>query len=106
MKLYDILSRRPVVDKVDFSPDPTPGAPARQLHKLVALLSASNLGPDDIEDCAEGLTFLREFSYRKIFTGTTHEQFLETDRTDPKAIDWLIAVAGVDNEHYQSSRRK
>lgn len=105
MKLYQILSRRQADDKVDFAPDLTPASPHKQLLKLAALLAHTELGADDIIDCDEAIQYMREFSYRKIFSGTTHEQFLETDRSDPKAIDWLIAVSCVDTEHYKNNKR-
>ena len=106
MHSYQILSRRIADQKVDFAVDKTPGSPSDQLRRLSALLNHDYVVPDTINDCADAVGFWREFLYRKIFTGTSHEQFLETDSDDPKAVDWLIAVAAIDTEAYQSKRKE
>jgi hypothetical protein len=107
METYQILSRRNAERKVSFAPDrDAPTSPYAQLRRLSSLLTDHYLGPDDITDCDTAVTYWREFLYRKIFTGTSHEQFLETDANDPEAIDWLIAVAAVDTEHYQAKRKE
>ena len=105
METYQILSRR-AGQKVDFSPDQASGSPDAQLRRLSALLRESYIGPNEITDCDTALQYLREYTYRKVFTGTTHEQFLVTDETDPKAVDWLIAIAATDAAAYQYNKRK
>ena len=106
MKPHQILSRCDTERKVDFRPDAEPSSPFAQLRRLSSLLSDHYLGPDDVTDCDEALTFFRELLYRKIFTGTSHEEFLATDTAFPEAIDWLIAVHAVDAAAYQSKRKE
>ena len=105
MHSYQILSRR-ADSKVNFGPEMAEGSPSAQLRRLSALLAEHYLGPDVIKGCDEALSFYREMIYRKIFTGTTHEQFVATDSHAPEAIDWLIAVHAVDVEHYQTKRKE
>ena len=105
MHSYQILSRR-ADSSVDFGPDMAEGSPSAQLRRLSSLLAEHYLGPDKISGCDSVLDAYREYTYRKIFTGTTHEQYQETDANDPEAIDWLIAVHAVDAEHFQSKRKE
>ena len=103
MDSTQILTRRPGAT-VDFSASAKPGTPSAQLRHLAGLLQASAIGPDEIQGCDEALAWYREFLYRKIFTGTSHDEFVNLNKTAPEAIDWLIAVHGVDAENYR--RRK
>ena len=105
METYQILSRRSG-RKVSFAPDKTPGSPDTELRRLSALRRDNYIGPEELDDCETAVKYLREFAYRKIFTGCSHEQFLETDKNDPDAVDWLIAVAAVDTAAYQYDKRK
>ena len=105
METYQILSRR-AGHRVDFSPDQADGSPDHQLRRISAFLRESYIGPDEISDCDTALKYLREYTYRKIFTGTTHEQFLFTNEADPTAVDWLIAIAATDAAAYQYNKRK
>jgi len=99
-----LFSSRPVERKTDFRPDPTGDAPFAQLRRLSHYLDTNISPKDDIADCTDAISYLRELTYRKIFTGTTHEQYLELDEKEPEAIDWLIAVHSVDAQHHQNRR--
>lgn len=100
-----LFSSRPTESRADFRPDdPSGDSPYAQLRRLSHYLDANTAGPDDITDCTEAITYLRELTYRKIFTGTTHEQFVKLDTDEPEAIDWLIAVHAVDAQHHQTRR--
>jgi hypothetical protein len=100
-----ILSRRSDDRKVNFAPDTARGSPYDQLRRLSALLKANTLGPDDITDCEDAINAWRELLYRKIFTGTSHEQYVRLDETEPEAIDWLISVHSIDAEAYRNNRQ-
>jgi hypothetical protein len=101
-----ILSRRNDERKVDFrvNPDAAETSPGVQLRRLSALLESRTLTPDDLE-CDDAIEAWREYLYRKIFTGTTHEQFVTLDRESPESIDWQIAVAGADTAAYKNNAR-
>jgi len=105
MRPSQLFSRRKET-AVDFRPQ-GPDGPAAQLRRLKMLLSADVPPPGEIEDCDEALAYFREYTYRKIFPGTTHEQFVATDATDEgrEAIDWLCAVGEIEGEHYRSQRK-
>lgn len=104
MKASQILSRR-TERKVDFRPDPEDEkSPDAQLRRLASLLKASYIGPDnDLQDTA--LDQWREYLYRKIFTGTSHAEFLDVNKNDPAHIDWAIAVHEVEAENFRSQKR-
>lgn len=101
MRHSQLFSRRTEAT-VDFRPDPVTSSPFAQLRRLSSYLATDTAQPDDITDCPQALNALREFVYRKTFTGCTHEQFLETDANHPDAIDWLLAVAEIDTAAYKS----
>ena len=82
-----------------------PKSPFAQLRRLSFYLTQENTKSDDLDDCPDALEAWREYTYRKIFTGTTHEQFIETDKHNPDAIDWLIAVASVDSSVYAARKK-
>ena len=105
MKHYQLFSRRNVESKVDFRPDPDPASPFMQMRRLADRLRQDQPPAEDIDDCDDALHYLREYTYRKIFTATTHEQFIALDQSDPEAIDWLIAVHETESAHFQSSRK-
>ena len=105
MRNSQLFSRRAVESRVDFRPDADPTSPFAQLRRLATHLSTSDAKAEDITDCPEALAFLREYTYRKIFTGTSHEDFQKTDSTDPQAIDWLIAVHETESSHFQAKRK-
>lgn len=105
MDNFHLFSRRNADKKVDFRPEPVLGSPSYQLRRL-AWYYGQDISGDDIEDCPDALRYLREYVYRKTFTGTTHEQFLETDKNDPEAIDWLLAVASVESSNFRSKANK
>ena len=105
----DLFSRRNVEPdtKTDFRPDNPQGtSPFAQLRRLKSYLETNTAPVQDITDCDEGIGYLREFVYRKTFTGCTHEQYLETDANDPTAIDWLLAVAAIENASFAHKRNK
>lgn len=104
MRNSQLFSRR-VGAAVDFRPDVDPSSPFAQLRRLSAHLNAADAKPEDIEDCPQALNYLREYTYRKIFTGTSHEDFLRVDSTDPGAVDWLIAVHETESAHFLSRRK-
>lgn len=101
MNNLQLFSRRENAP-VDFRPDPDPQSPSSQLRRLEVYLSKEVPPSDDIADCPDALDALREFAYRKTFTGCTHEQFLETDKNHPEAIDWLLAVAFIETTAYKN----
>lgn len=106
MKPWHILSRRNVEEKTDFSPaDPAGMSPFAQLRRLSAALKdpvapIGNLGGMD-----DALDAYREHLYRKIYTGTSHDEFVALNEIDPQRIDWLIAVADTDAEHFRNSKK-
>ena len=102
MKASQILSRR-TARRVDFRPDADQDSPHAQLRRLASLLGDRFSGPEDLDD--ESLDHYREYIYRKIFTGTTHEQFVELDESDPTHIDWAIATHEVESENFRNSKR-
>jgi hypothetical protein len=104
MNNSQLFSRR-VDAAVDFRPDPAPSSPFAQMRRLKAHLEANIPPADDLTDCPEALDYLREYTYRKIFTGTSHEQFVELDRTSPEAIDWLIAVHEAESANHRSRKQ-
>jgi len=103
MRNSQLFSRRNGA-AVDFRPDVDPASPFAQLRRLSTHMDSAAQA-NDITDCPEALYYLREYTYRKIFTGTSHEDFLNIDSTDPKAIDWLIAVHEAESAHFQSRRK-
>lgn len=106
MQSYKLFSRRDDVERVDFRPDLTEFSPSAQLGRLRVYLEQTTVNEDDIEDAPEAIRYYREFLYRKIFGGTTHEEFLDTEENDPQAIDWLIAVSTISDEVYKSAQKK
>jgi hypothetical protein len=69
-------------------------------------LGQQNAEANDITDCSDALNYLREYTYRKIFTGTSHDDFVRLDEETPEAIDWLIAVHSVESDNFQHNRNK
>ena len=109
MQSHIIFSRRNVGpdEKTDFRPDdPVGKSPFAQLRRLLSYLKTDLSGADDITDCDEGLQYLREYQYRKIFGGTSHDDFVKLDSDDPQAIDWLLAVHHVESSNFQAKRTK
>ena len=98
MKASQILSRRAGA-VVDFRPDADPKSPYGQLRRLASLLAGSELKADDIDDSL--LDWHLEYVYRKIFTGTTHEDYLATD---PEVVEWLVAVHEIEAEAFRSKK--
>lgn len=92
MRISQLISRRPTEHKADFRPDVAPESPSAQMRRLNAYLQMEIPPPEDIEDCSQALYYLREYTYRKIFTGTTHQEYKALDQSEPEAIDWLISV--------------
>ena len=104
MQLHQLFSRRNATRKVDFRPDDHgPESPFSQLRRLRSYLNDDTLKPkDDLTGCDDAVNALREYSYRKIFTGTTHEEYLDTD---PEVVEWLVAGHEVESEHFRNSKR-
>ena len=100
-----LFSRR-VDAAVNFAPDMDPESPFAQMRRLSARLQQSSFGPDAITDCTEALSYLRELTYRKIFTGTSHEEFVQLDKESPEVIDWLICVHDADSEAFRNTQNK
>jgi len=105
MRNFQLFSRRDTERKVDFRPDADPTSPFMQLRRLAVHLSLTDAKADDITDCTEALNYLREYTYRKIFTGTSHQDFVELDEEDPKIIDWLIAVHEAETQNFQTKNK-
>ena len=89
---------------VDFRPDPDPASPFSQLRRLSTYLQASLPPKDELSGCRDALDYLREYTYRKIFTNTPHEQFVATDTATPEVIDWLIAVHEIENSNFRNRK--
>ena len=106
MKHYQLFSRRATNGKVDFRPDADPSSPFIQLRRLAAHLGLIDAKPEDITDCSDALDYLREYTYRKVFTGTSHEDFVRLDAESPEVIDWLIAIHEVESAHFQSRKNR
>lgn len=105
MKSFQLTSRRQTSAKVDFRPDADEESPFAELRRFSRVLSIDSAPPEDIIGVSSALDAYREYLYRKIFTGTSHDDFMRLDAEDPGRIDWLIAVAGVDAEHFRSSKK-
>lgn len=106
MRHFQLFSRRDTERKVDFRPDVDANSPFAQLRRLAVHLSNADASANDINDCTDALNYLREYTYRKIFTGTSHEEFIKLDKSDPKVIDWLIAVHETESAHFQSTKNR
>jgi hypothetical protein len=105
MQLHSALFSRRSQATVDFRPaDPAGDSPFAQLLRLSAYLKGGAISSDSITDCGPALDYLREYTYRKVFTNTTHEQFVALDQSDPAAIDWLLAVHGAETDAFQSRK--
>jgi|ERR1035437_80321 hypothetical protein len=102
---HDQLSSRRPDAPVDFRPDVDAESPYCQLRRLSSYLLSDSAGPDDITDCGPALDYWREYTYRKVFSGTSHEEFLELDATDPAAIDWLLAIHGTASQNHQQRKQ-
>lgn len=100
MRKYMLFSRRPDA-AVDFRPEKEPGSPSYQVRRLSEYLEQEILGPDDITNCPDALDALLEYTYRKIFTGVSHDEYVNTD---PKVVAWLCAVHEVESSHFQTQR--
>lgn len=107
MQLHMLFSRRNDPRRVDFRPDSLePTAPASQLRRLRRYLDNDHaLDGDDLTGCDDAIKALREYSYRKIFTGTSHAEFLDIDKHDPAHIDWQIAAHEHETERFRSQKR-
>ena len=105
MRNFQLFSRRDTEHKVDFRPDAAPESPFMQLRRLAAHLAMVDAKADDITDCTDALNYLREYTYRKIFTGTSHNDFVELDNNQPEVIDWLIAVHEAETQHFQTKNK-
>ncbi len=105
MQKSALFSRRPGAT-VDFRPDVTDGSPYAQLRRLSAYIKSDIALAADIEDCPEALEYAREYAYRKIFTGTSHEDFIKTNQANPDAVDWLIAVHEVEAAAHLEKRTR
>ena len=92
MKNYQLFSRRDTERKVDFRPDVDEASPFMQMRRLAAYMARVDPEAADITDCPDALNYLREYTYRKIFTGTSHWDYIQVEQDDPQAIDWLIAI--------------
>jgi hypothetical protein len=105
MKNYQLFSRRDTPRKTDFRPaDPAGMSPFAQLRRLQHVLTQDVIPAEDYTDMPDAIEAYREYIYRKVFTGTSHEQFKATEKDNPEIIDWLIAVASVDQEVFRATR--
>jgi hypothetical protein len=103
MKASQIISRR-FGSVVDFRPDADAKSPHSQLRRLMSLLQDRFSSGEDLED--EALRHYQEYLYRKIFTGTSHDEYLQLLETDPAHIEWAIAVHETEAEHFRNQRRQ
>lgn len=108
MRQEQITSRRNVKAdrKTDFRPDdPSGESPFAQLRRLSHVLTQVSAPADDFEGMDEAIDAWREYLYRKVFSGTTHDDFVALDEEDPQRIDWLLAVAAADAEVFRNSKK-
>ena len=106
MQNSQLFSRRNTERKVDFRLDPDANSPSSQLRRLRHFMDQANpIDAEDITDCADALDALREFSYRKIFTGTSHDEYLDLDENDPEHIDWTIAIHETESERFLKKKQ-
>jgi len=105
MKPFQLFSRRNTDQKVDFRPDADPDSPFAQLRRLIVHLGQQNAPADDILDCTDALNYLREYTYRKVFTGTSHWEYVELNERAPEVIDWLLAVHEVESQNFHSRKQ-
>ena len=104
MQNHQLFSRR--TGAVDFRPDDPGGkSPFAQLRRLSAHLKISVAQPEDITDCDDALYYYRYYCFRKLFTNTTHDEFVRLDKVSPEVIDWSLAVHSVASEAYQTQKR-
>lgn len=103
MKNSALFSRREKA-KVDFRPDKDLKSPFAQLRRLSVHLKTDHPTAEDITDCIDALDYYREYVFMKTFH-VGHTEFTDLDRTFPEVIDWLLAVAEVESENFQSRRR-
>jgi len=102
MQSFQILSRRRSDAKVDFRPDdPSGDSPFAQLRRFARALQANVMPANDFDGMDDVLDAYEEFLFRKIFTGTTHQEYLDTP---PETRQWLIAIAATDNEVFRNKR--
>jgi len=107
MSRHSALFSRRSNAAVDFRPDdPRGDSPFAQLGRLSAYLQGAPIGDDAITECGPALDYLREYTYRKVFTGTSHEEYLALDKSDPDVIDWLVAVHGAETDAFQSRKNR
>ena len=109
MKHSILYSRRATDQKVDFRPDMTEGSPDDQARRLSSYMTRDEphvFSDDDITDCSDALEALREFSYRKLFTGTSHAEFLQLDEDCPEHIDWMLRIHEIETANFQARRGK
>ena len=105
MQLHQLFSRRNASRKVDFRPDDRgPESPFLQLRRLRSYMSDDNMTGDDLEGCDDAIKALREYTYRKIFTGTSHAEFLDIEKNDPMHIDWSIAAHETEADRFRSQK--
>lgn len=106
----NLFSRRDTDQKVDFSPSTEELSPSAQARRLSTYLAADKphiIDADvNITDCPDALDALREYSYRKLFGGTSHDDFIELDKTDPQHIDWQLRIHEIVTEAFQNRRNK
>lgn len=99
-----LFSRRPDA-AVDFRSDADPKSPYMQMRRLSARLEQVSFPDATISDCPDALNYLRELTYRKIFTGTSHEEFVRLDQESPEVIDWLICVHDADVAAFRTAKK-
>ena len=106
----NLFSRRDTDRKVDFSPNMERLSPSDQSRRLSAYLATDRPhiinANENITDCPDALDALREYQYRKIFTGTSHAEFLALDEECPQHIDWQIRIHEIASEHAPNRRNK
>ncbi len=105
-----LFSRRPTSQKVDFAPSTEVLSPSEQSRRLSAYLASDKPhlidANQDITDCPEALDALREYSYRKLFGGTSHDDFVALDKSDPQHIDWQLRIHEIVTETFNTRRTK
>lgn len=104
-----LFSRRQSDQKVDFAPSTVAGSPSDQARRLSVYLAADKPhvidANENITDCPEALDALREYSYRKLFTGTSHDDFVALNESAPQHIDWMLRIHEIVSETFSNKRK-
>ena len=105
MQLHTLFSRRKAA-RLDFRPDERgAGSPYSQLRRLRSYMAGDNLTGDDLTGCDDAVEALVEYSYRKIFTGTSHAEYLDLKKNCPEHIEWIVAIHEMESDRFRNAKK-